>query len=225
MKKNILIILLLVSHISIAQRHRHRIFDGSKRKIGFITGTGGQNLQLLLSHINENDAQLIKASLTSKGIDPNQARLRVAYNYHVLFLQGQYYYSLFRGQAWGLEVLWQPQFNLTRYRHIDNVANEIRGFEFGLNLGILVRKNFFRDFLSLYAFVGTGPHFVSNTPTRQSSGFILSDNFFIGCNIRLTKDIYLDIRPGIRHITNSGIRHPNGGDNDFVISGGILIPL
>jgi hypothetical protein len=92
-----------------------------------------------------------------------------------------------------------------------------------LNLGFLARENAFRDFLSFYLTISTGPHYVSGTPQRQANGFIFSDNFAGGINVRLTKNLYADLRSGIRHISNAGLRTPNGGVNALTTREGFLL--
>jgi hypothetical protein len=169
--------------------------ERNRHKIGFISGFGGQY------------------------------GLNVSYYYHIYFFQAQYYYSLIRKPSWNLEILMQPQYNITRYRAVDNMPDISNGYEFGLNAAILIRKYLAENHFSLYAFLGSGPHYVSGTPERQSSGFIFSDNFFIGLDIQLINNLYLDIRPGFRHISNLGLQNPNGGLHSFVFSSGLLFIL
>lgn len=228
MRKNnfyftIVIVLFFSTNKLLAQETN--LFDNSRHRIGFVAGFGGQNLNQLLSNINETDAMKIKDHLISIGINPDDIDLNVEYDYEVQFFQLQYYWAFLRKKTWGLDLLIQPQYNKTTYRHIDNISDKTNGYEFGVNVGVLIRKNIFKDFLSLYAVLSTGPHYVSGTPQRQSSGFIFSDNLFVGLNVKLLKNIYLDIRPGFRHISNASLKHPNGGVNDFVISGGFLFNL
>jgi len=219
----LVILLFLSTNCLLAQDTN--LFNNSKHRIGFIVGFGGQNVNQLLSDINVRDAELLREFIISKGLDPDELGLAVQYDYQVKFFQAQYYWAFVRRQTWGLDLLVQPQYNVTKFRHIDNISNEINGFELGVNVGVLIRKNIFKDFLSIYAFISSGPHYVSGTPQRQSDGFIFSDNFFIGLNMKLFKNTYLDLRPGFRHISNAGLTHTNGGLNDLVISGGVLINL
>ncbi len=219
------VVALLFISINTLLAQDSNLFNDSKHRIGFIAGFGEQNVDQLFSEINERNAMKIRNYLISIGINPDEAGLGVRYDYQVVFFQLQYYWAFLRRETWGLDLLIQPQYNLTKYRYIDNVPDELNGFEFGVNAGLLIRKNIFKDFLSIYAFISLGPHYVSGTPQRQSKGFIFSDNFFIGLNIKLFKNTYLDLRPGFRHISNASLTHPNGGLNDFVISGGILINL
>lgn len=171
------------------------LFNDSKHRVGFIYGYGSQKY------------------------------LGVAYEYKINFFQAQYYRSIKRKETWGFDVLFQPQFNTVKYRHVDGEDPVDNGFEYGLNIGFLARKNLYKDALSLYGFISVGPHFVSGTPKRQANGFIFSDNFFIGLNIKLYENIYLDLRPGFRHISNASLKSPNGGVNTVILSGGILVNL
>lgn len=155
----------------------------------------------------------------------NQYLWDVSYDYQIYFFQFQYYYSIIKKHTWGLEILAEPQFNTTTFKKIDNIDARTDGFETGLSIGILIRKNLFNKFISLYSFIGSGPHYVSGTPKRQSDGFIFSDFFFIGMNIKLYKELYFDIRSGIRHISNAGIKKPNGGLNNSIISAGLFTTL
>jgi hypothetical protein len=194
---NLILVLLICFIVFIPKVNAQEdlIFHGHRHKVGFISGYGDQFF------------------------------LDVSYSYHVYFLQAQYYYSLVRKQSWSLEVLLQPQYNLTSYRPVDSDPDRRNGYEYGLNAAILIRKNLEEDHFSLYAFLGTGPHYVSDTPKRQANGFIFSDNLFIGANIKLIPNLYLDIRPGFRHISNLGLQDPNWGIHTFVMSGGLLFTL
>ena len=155
----------------------------------------------------------------------NQSMLNVVYEYHVVFLQNQLYYSIFEKSGWSIEAIIQPQLNLTRFRYIDSSNLKYNGFEFGLNAGFIVRKSLFKDNMSIYMLLSVGPHYVSGVPKRQCSGFIFSDNFFIGITIKLNEKIDLDLRPGFRHISNAGISKPNKGINNLIISGGLLFRI
>jgi len=102
---------------------------------------------------------------------------------------------------------------------MDNLATEMKGYEVGLNAGILIRKNILEDNLSFYLCLSSGLQYVSGTPNRQASGFIFSDNLFVGLNIKLFKIFYMDTRPGFRHISNAGLKKPNAWINTITTSG------
>jgi hypothetical protein len=168
------------------------LVGASKHKIGFISGYGDQSF------------------------------LDVNYYYHIVFFEGQYSFSVLKKSNWGLEILTQPQYNITSMKNNDNASDLVKGYEFGLNTGLLIRRNFLSDKLSLYSCVSIGPHYVSDVPDRQSEGFIFSDNFFIGMNALIYNNLYLDLRSGVRHISNASLKQPNGGVNNSVFKGGFF---
>ncbi|MBA7541441.1 hypothetical protein ES705_33754 [subsurface metagenome] len=152
-----------------------------------------------------------------------QAGLNVNYFYKVYQLQYQYYFTLVGKEKWALEFLAQPQFNFSRFKEINDSPTIIRGHEFGLNGGFLVRWILMNDRFSPYFFISAGPHYVSGVPERQSPGFIFSDNFFSGMSIGLSDSFFLDLRFGFRHISNAGLQNPNGGVNNFVGNAGFFV--
>jgi len=155
----------------------------------------------------------------------DQSLLAVNYDYRVTFFQPQLYYTLLDKSTWSLEFLLQPQYNLTEFRQVDFLPDESEGFELGLNVGVLLRKNLLKDIVSVYVLGSIGPHYVSGVPKRQSTGFIFSDNFFLGLSLKICPQLYLDFRPGIRHISNAGLKERNGGVNNTILSGGIYFKL
>ena len=190
-----------------------------------VSGFGGQNVDQLLSEINEKDTKKIRDHLLSKGQNTDAPGLNVTYDYQILFFQLQYYWGFLKREKWGLDLLVQPQYNLTKFRHVDKIADEINGYEFGVNTGVFIRRMLFEEALYLYVLISSGPHYVSGTPQRQADGFIFSDNFLIGLNVKLLENIYFDFRSGFRHISNAGLNHPNGGVNDLVLSVGVFLNL
>ena len=165
------------------------IFGGSQHRWGFMTGYGEQRISNLDVGTN--------------------------YSYDVKFYQFQYYYAFHRKKTSSVEFLVQPQYNTTKYIKNGTSGKTENGYEFGVNLGFLFRKNFLDDLLGFYALVSIGPHYISGAPARQSSGFIFSDNLSLGMTLQITPKTYLDIRPGIRHISNAGLTRKNGGINDL----------
>lgn len=174
--------------------------DRNRLKIGFITGYGDQSFGGILD-------------------------LGVEYRYRVHFYQLQYYYAFKNKATWSLEFLIQPQFNASRLAPIDDVPDDVKGYEFGINFGVLIRKYLFNEFVSIYGTFGVGPHFISQAPGRQTKGFIFTENILIGVNIRIVKGMYLDLRGGVRHVSNAGLQKPNDGINTIVLGAGVLFSL
>ena len=155
----------------------------------------------------------------------SQFAINVNYTYKVRLFQLQYYYPLLTRKNVSLEFTSQPQFNLSYYNDTPNSATFYRGYEFGLNEGFLARRYFLKKSMSLYSLLGTGPHYVSGVPERQTPGFIFADYLYLGTSIKVTKKAFLDFRAGIRHISNAKLRLPNGGINNFVTNIGFYVPL
>lgn len=68
-----------------------------------------------------------------------------------------------------------------------------------------------------YHLLGTGPHYFSARTNRQVKGFVFSSSFATGffSRIQKQKHLFIDIRLQFRHMSNAGIKHPNGGINTF----------
>lgn len=173
--------------------------EETKHRVGFISGVGDQSFG---------------------GVE-----LDVRYDYDVTFYQFQYYRLLFGNDNWDVDLLIQPQYNTSRFRPVDDIPDKVDGFEFGVNVGVLIRKNIISDFLAAYVLISLGPHYVSGVPERQADGFIFSDNVFVGVNLKLSDKAYLDLRPGFRHVSNANLTKPNQGVNNIILSGGILVDL
>lgn len=173
MKTQILTLLYFLYFYSVSSQ-----YDDSRHRIGFVSGFGGQNIDQLLSDMNHDDAKKIRDHMLSKGENINSPGLSVTYDYQVLFFQLQYYWGFLNREKWGLNLLVQPQYNLTKFRHIDNIANEINGYELGVNAGVLIRRVLIGEALYFYGLISSGPHYVSGTPQRQSNGFIFLTTSF-----------------------------------------------
>ena len=151
-----------------------------------------------------------------------QDGLNVTYHYDVLLLQLNYYLTLFARESFSIEVIPKPQFNITGYKVTNNSSKETSGFEFGLNVGFAARKIFCNGGTAAYLLIGSGPHYVSGVPERQAKGFIFSDNIITGLDIKLSDKVRLDLAGGVRHISNAGLKRPNGGVNNIVLYSGLI---
>lgn len=152
-------------------------------------------------------------------------QLKRTYEYDATLYQIQYFRSIASTKNLGIDLLAQPQFNLTKYRYTSTWPSASKDIELGINIGIVLRANLFSDFLGLYAAGSIGPHYLSGAPKRQARGFIFSDNVFVGMNIKVIQNFYFDLRVGLRHISNAGLLTPNAGINNFIFSLGILVNL
>ncbi len=193
----ILLIVFMVLPSSVIVSQEKKQLKDSKHKIGFSVGLGKNN----------------GLGFTTIKIDRD---------YDVYLFQFQHYYSLYQRKLWGVEILSQPQINFSKFRFLEENESSTNAIEFGLNIGLLIRVNFFNDTMSLYGLIGSGPHFITKAPQRQAKGFIFSDNFFMGLNIRMSNNTFLDFRSGKRHMSNFNLQTPNGGINTFIMNIGII---
>jgi len=117
-------------------------------------------------------------------------------------------------KAFRLQWLLQLQTGYSLYRYDEQSPIE-RGIEAGINGGFTLSWQDRHRRLIPYMAVHAGPHYISGRIKRQKAGFIFSDNFALGLLLRMKKDIYLDIRPAFRHLSNAGLGLPNGGINSL----------
>ena len=195
MRFSLYIFFLLISTSVLAQEKIE--LKDSKHKIGFNIGIGRNN------------------GLAFTNIDIDR-------DYEVYLFQFEYHRNIIGRKLWAIEALAQPQINFASFENSDNSNKTTNTIEFGVNVGLLFRLNLFKDYFSIYSLIGSGPHFISKTPNRQADGFIFSDNFFMGANLRMTNKLFLDIRSGKRHVSNLNFQSPNGGINTFFIHLGII---
>lgn len=107
-----------------------------------------------------------------------------------------------------------------QFVHAYNSVDMKTDFEFGANLGLMFSMMVLKR-LQVSAAIGSGPHYVTVQTTRQASGFIFSDNVEAGITYEhlRTKTSY-NLRVRFRHISNAGLKAPNGGiDNLFLVLG------
>lgn len=195
--KTCMVIFFLIMIKSTYAQYRNP-YSSYTRRMGFITGYSSQQL------------------FDNIGFD-------VKYKYNTVFFQYQYYLKLVGRKTWNVDLLLQPQINISQYRWRYYILEEFISVEVGINVGVLLRKNLYRDFLSVYFLPSIGPHIISGAPVRQNNGFNFSDNLLAGINVKVAPKVYLDFRTGVRHISNAHLFPPNGGLNAVVISGGILV--
>jgi hypothetical protein len=105
----------------------------------------------------------------------------------------------------------EPQFNFVKGDYTPKGGID---YEFGLNLGI---RNYVKinEGFYFYQMLGSGPHYVSAEIGRQANGFIFSDNLALGTFLKLRGELFLNFQYVQRHISNAGLKAPNGGVNSY----------
>lgn len=119
--------------------------------------------------------------------------------------------------SWSFKRTNQPHFWAWYFEPQFNLVHTIRPWdiEFGTNLGIRHYARINPGFY-FYQMLGSGPHFITADIKRQSKGFIFSDNLAVGIYKQLSKKpLFLNLQLRLRHISNAGLKRPNGGINTF----------
>ncbi len=146
-------------------------------------------------------------------------------HYQAVLLKWQYNWALTNWQKGGIEIIFQPQLNFSRVQTSNLDADLQKGLEFGVNIGVLARKNLFQNKSAIYALISAGPHFITKSIETQANGFLFADNLAAGFLQNISSRTYLDFRFGYRHLSNAGLKQPNWGIDNWVISIGVNLEL
>jgi Lipid A 3-O-deacylase (PagL) len=91
--------------------------------------------------------------------------------------------------------------------------------EYVLNIGFQVRYAL-KGKLSLFASGSIGPMISGTETERLAKGFAFADVIALGIAYKVRK-VMLEIRPGLRHVSNANLQHPNSGHNSSNLDFGI----
>lgn len=185
-------------------------------------------LVVLMTNPALSDDHLTRKRLPAFGLQSGygfQNGLGVSYHYEVVFLKMKSFHTIYDAGKWSFDLIPQPQVNISRYKVTNNSAKKDHGIEFGVNIGFAFTRYFDAGTTGLYIMAGAGPHYVSGVPERQAPGFIFSDNVALGFTRLLSDRLALDLSAGFRHISNASLKRPNGGVNNLVVMGGVVVQL
>jgi len=96
-------------------------------------------------------------------------------------------------------------------------ANIETGMSFFLKMGVLPDTSK----LQPYVKVGLGIDYITQHTVEQSTQFNFIEQGGVGMHYFFQKDIALTLEGRIRHLSNSGIKHPNKGINTYFVVTGI----
>ena len=137
-------------------------------------------------------------------------------NYKIICLAGDFSWSFRKQPRKNFFAAWyfEPQFNPVR-------SNRPWDLEFGANLGFRTYWKINEQFY-FYQMLGSGPHFITADVRRQAKGFIFSDNAALGVFSSLKKNgLFLNTQVRWRHISNAGLKDPNGGIDSWNVLLGV----
>jgi hypothetical protein len=91
--------------------------------------------------------------------------------------------------------------------------------EYAFNIGLQLRYNITSTF-SLIILGSIGPMYSDTQTERLAKGFAFSDIIQIGAGYRINR-VMIEIKPGLRHVSNLDIQYPNAGHNATTLDFGI----
>ena len=148
----------------------------------------------------------------------------------------QFYYP-FKTGKWNLELLVEPSYYSGRQRllHPDYVTESAYGpdylqlrtiysamrtiNEYTVNFGFVTRRNFNQHF-SAFFIISSGPLYVDKATERLASGFAFSDVVALGGGYSIGR-LRIEVRTGLRHVSNLATQYPNKGHNTSTIDLGM----
>ncbi len=87
--------------------------------------------------------------------------------------------------------------------------------EFGIGCGLKYRHHI-TERVSAYCMVSVGPQWMSLQTKKQADGFLFSDMAGVGLSVLITERSAIDLEFRGRHLSNAGLKLPNGGINSCV---------
>lgn len=147
--------------------------------------------------------------------------LRTPYEYQLTGLQLSYGHALSGSKHSVLDLVSELNAGLVRFGEPKGPPWKQAG-EFGMAFGLRAgaRPNGGRTML--HSMVLFGPHHITDSPRRQVPGFVINSNAFAGVMIPIAHQSSIDFRLGWRHLSNAGIREPNGGINTIMVQVGFV---
>ncbi|PJB13217.1 MAG: hypothetical protein CO119_02685 [Flavobacteriales bacterium CG_4_9_14_3_um_filter_40_17] len=149
----------------------------------------------------------------------------------------QFSYLLKKGRVFDYEFLSEPQVNITKFRLFNrtlNLTEEERKankvvdqehlLEYGITNGILFRHHLTK-YLSTYGIISFGALYLGDSTARLPKGINFASQASLGISLQTFKKTSFDIRAGIRHLSNAGLKSPNSGVNTFHVETGFMISL
>ncbi|WP_083264985.1 acyloxyacyl hydrolase [Urechidicola croceus] len=95
--------------------------------------------------------------------------------------------------------------------------------DYVLGIGLITRYQILKP-MSIYAQGSIGPMITDTETERMAKGFAFSDVLSFGLSYKI-KTIILDLRYGVRHVSNAELQQPNSGYNSTNFEFGFLVEL
>ena len=147
--------------------------------------------------------------------------LRTPYEYQLTGLQLSYGHALSGSKHTVLDLVSELNAGLVRFGEPKGPPWKRAG-EFGMAFGLRAGALLNGGRTMLHSMFLLGPHHISDSPNRQAPGFVINSAAFTGVMMPITYQSSIDLRLGWRHLSNAGIREPNGGTNTIMVQVGFV---
>jgi hypothetical protein len=149
------------------------------------------------------------------------------YLYKTTYIKASFSYLLNNSSfQWSLAV--QPQVHFLKHQLLNEFfiqsseenfeANRIRFTQlksmrlYALTFEISVRRKILNK-TEVFAFFAVGPGTIDTQTERLAKGFTFIENLGIGIRHEFLKNVFLEAKPTINHVSNAGLQLPNSGYN------------
>ncbi len=138
--------------------------------------------------------------------------------YYIAIVGGKFGFPLFKAKK-------NVNLSLDLYPHYVQVwvVEDRPYYEFGLNIRLCLNFSLSPNDL-ISAKTGCGPHYITAETEKQANGFIFSDYLLAAYtrSLMISGELFaVEFEFGYRHISNAGIKDPNGGISNFIFGLGM----
>ena len=139
---------------------------------------------------------------------------------------------LIKSKKLDFELFLHPEVNLATHKSTnppwigeDQIDHNLLRtmYQYVLNVGVLLRKSF-PNKMSVYGAGSIGPLYVDTGTERLHKGFAFADVIALGVSYKPGR-VMIDLRSGLRHVSNADTRFPNSGYNSVNVELGIVVDI
>lgn len=207
-KLNLLLFLCIHITLSVNSQEKDRTI-----KYGFVYGIGEQGVFPFNDHDYLYETKSYKAQLNYVFKEVNNFSFELNVEPSIFISKHQLLNKYFVTPEYGSDYLEERERQTSK-----KTMNE-----YSLGIGIISRYSF-TERMSIYAFGSVGPMIIDTRTERMAKGFAFSDIFSFGFSYKIEK-IILDLRYGVRHVSNFQLKSPNSGYNSTNFEIGFLVDL
>lgn len=207
-KLNLLLFLCIHITLSVNSQEKDRTI-----KYGFVYGVGEQGIFPFSDDDYLYETKSYKAQLNYVFKEVNKFSFELNVEPSVFISKHQLLNKYFVTPEYGSDYLEEREKQTTKKTMK----------EYSLGIGVISRYNFTEN-MSAYALGSVGPMIIDTRTERMAKGFAFSDIFSFGFSYKIEK-VILDLRYGVRHVSNFQLKSPNSGYNSTNFEIGFLVDL